>query len=138
MDVILYKKQLYCEKNRITMSCMADGRCLSFISPTHLYSLLSNAIENALEAVQSVSNDKKRTISISIGKEQGVIGIHVTNYFNSELTIIDHLPHTIKKDRDRHGFGIKSMRHIAERYNGTLSFQTEEDIFYLHIYFPNF
>lgn len=136
LDVILYKKQLYCEKNEIRMSCMADGRCLSFISPTHLYSLLSNAIENALEAVKLVSNDKKRTISISIGKENGVIGIHVTNYFESDFTISDHLPQTIKQDKNRHGFGIKSMRHIAEQYNGTLSFHAEEDIFYLHIYFP--
>ncbi|MNP57231.1 hypothetical protein D3C76_1520410 [compost metagenome] len=119
------------------MSCMADGRCLSFISPTHLYSLLSNAIENALEAVTLVSNDNKRTLSISIGKENGVIAIHVTNYFDSELTISDQLPQTIKHDKNRHGFGIKSMRHIAEQYNGTLSFHTEEDIFYLHIYFPN-
>lgn len=119
------------------MSCMADGRCLTFISSTHLYSLLSNAIENALEAVQAVNNDKKRTISISIGKVNGLTGIHVTNYFNDDLTISDHLPQTSKKDKDRHGFGIKSMRHIAEQYNGTLSFQTEDDIFYLHIYFPN-
>ncbi|MEK3669821.1 MULTISPECIES: ATP-binding protein [unclassified Paenibacillus] len=137
LDVILYKKQLYCEKNGIKMSCMADGRCLTFISSTHLYSLLSNAIENALEAVQAVNNDKKRTISISIGKVNGLTGIHVTNYFNDDLTISDHLPQTSKKDKDRHGFGIKSMRHIAEQYNGTLSFQTEDDIFYLHIYFPN-
>jgi hypothetical protein len=137
LDAILYKKQLYCEKNGIRMSCMADGRCLSFISSTHLYSLLSNAIENALEAVKTVCNDNKRTVSISIGKENGVIAIHVTNYFESEFTINNQLPQTLKQDKNRHGFGIKSMRHIAEQYNGTLSFHTEEDIFYLHIYFPN-
>lgn len=136
LDVILYKKQLFCEKNGIRMSCMADGQCLSFISPTHLYSLLNNAIENALEAVQLVQNDKKRMISISIGKEHGVIGIHVTNYFNGDFIVKDHLPQTGKKDKNRHGFGIKSMRHIAEQYDGTVSFHTEDDIFYLHIYFP--
>ncbi|SDF17096.1 GHKL domain-containing protein [Fontibacillus panacisegetis] len=136
LDVILYKKQLYCEKNQIRMSCMADGRCLSFISPTHLYSLLSNAIENALEAVQAVSNVNQRMISVSIGKENGVIGIHVTNYFNSDSSFKDQVPQTSKKDKNRHGFGIKSMRHIAKQYNGTLSFHSEEDVFYLHIYFP--
>ncbi|MDR6724508.1 hypothetical protein J2W91_002976 [Paenibacillus amylolyticus] len=136
LDVILYKKQLYCEKNQIRMSCMADGRCLSFISPTHLYSLLSNGIENALEAVQSVTNDKKRTISITIGNESGIISIHITNYFNSDLIIKDDVIQTNKKNKDRHGFGIKSMRHITEQYNGTLTFHTDEDIFYLHIYFP--
>ncbi|OMF95308.1 hypothetical protein BK144_07255 [Paenibacillus sp. FSL R7-0273] len=136
LDVILYKKQLFCEKNGIRMSCMADGQCLSFISSTHLYSLLNNAIENALEAVQLVQNDNKRMISISIGKEHGVIGIHVTNYFNGDFIVKDQLPQTGKKDKNRHGFGIKSMRHIADQYGGTVSFHTEEDIFYLHIYFP--
>lgn len=137
LDVILYKKKLFCEKNQIDMTCMADGQCLSFISPSHLYSLLSNAIENALEAVQSVTDEKKRTISIWIGKENGITAIHVTNYFNAELVIIDNLPQTSKKDKNHHGYGMKSMRHIAQQYNGTLSFHTEDDIFFLHIYFPN-
>lgn len=136
LDVILYKKQLYCEKEKIRMSCIANGECLSFISPTHLYSLLSNAIENAIEAVRSLSNEEKKVISIFIGEENGIVTVHVTNYFQSELIIKDQLPQTSKKDKKHHGFGIKSMRHIAEQYNGTLSFHTENDIFYLHIYFP--
>ncbi|SCP98430.1 ATP-binding protein [Anaerobium acetethylicum] len=136
LDVILFKKQLLCEKNHIHLSCIADGKCLSFITPSHLYSLLSNAIENAFEAVQQVENDEKRVVSISIRKENGLSAIHVTNYFNGTREIEDGLLLTSKEDKAHHGFGVKSMRYITELYHGSISFSTDQDIFYLHIFFP--
>lgn len=137
VDAILYKKQLYCEKNKIRLSCMADGVCVSFLKPTHLYSLLSNALENALEAVETLEDAEKRVVSISIRKEEGASAIHVTNYFNGTCSFRDGIPVTHKAEQTEHGFGIKSMQYVAELYEGNVSFETERDIFYLHILLPN-
>lgn len=136
LDVILYKKQLICEKFHIQMSCIADGSSLSFISTSHLYSLFSNAIENAIEAVQQIEDIEKRIISITVGKENGLIAIHITNYFDGICDIKNGIPQTNKKDKSHHGYGAKSIRYIVDLYHGRVSFQTDEDIFYLHIYLP--
>lgn len=137
VDAILYKKQLYCEKSRIRLSCIADGACVSFVKPSHLYSLLSNALENALEAVEKLEDIEKRVVSISIRKEDGLAAIHVTNYFDGDCEIREGTPVTHKEEKIGHGFGIKSMRYVAQQYQGRVSFETERDIFYLHIFLPN-
>jgi sensor histidine kinase regulating citrate/malate metabolism len=136
LDTILYKKQLFCTQNQIQLSCIADGSCLNFISSTHLYSLLNNAIENAIEAVMQLKNEEMRIISISVGIENALTAIHITNYYNASPSVKEQFPQTTKEDSAHHGFGIKSMRYIVQQYNGDLTFDMQDNIFYLHIYFP--
>lgn len=136
LDAILYKKQLICEKEHIKLSCIADGSCLSFFSNSHLYSLLNNAIENAIEAVSQLKNTEKRIISIVIAKENGLNVIHVTNYFDGESFTKDGTLITKKSDSTHHGFGLKSIQFITEQYNGNVNYKIEDDIFYLNLYYP--
>ena len=133
LDTILYQKQLYSEKNGIELSCLADGALLAFISPTDLYSLLSNAIDNAIEAVTRLKENKKRVISVTVRKKEEQAVIEVTNYFDPSFSTVAA---TSKEDKTHHGYGIKSMKYLAEKYRGNLVTETEDDIFYLHIYLP--
>ena len=48
----------------------------------------------------------------------------------------DGLPVTTKGDRAFHGFGIRSMKQIAEKYKGTLSVSTSDHTFTLNILIP--
>lgn len=135
LDVILCEKMLVCQKEDILMTCLADGEALSFMSVSHIYSLFSNAIDNAIEAVRHVSNPEKRVLNISVRRENGVT-VEVINTFEGDLRIVDGLPETTKEDKNHHGFGVKSMRYIAEQYGGTLSAETEGDLFTLTVNFP--
>lgn len=47
LDVILTEKSLICEKENIQLTCMADHENFNFISPTDIYSLFGNALDNA-------------------------------------------------------------------------------------------
>ena len=40
------------------------------------------------------------------------------------------------KDPSRHGFGIKSIKYIAEQYGGKLTVSIEDNMFFLRIRFP--
>jgi sensor histidine kinase regulating citrate/malate metabolism len=62
LDIIITEKCLLCEKENITLTCIADGEKISFISVTDLYSLLGNAIDNAIEAVLQFEDQDKRSI----------------------------------------------------------------------------
>ena len=136
LDVVLYINQLTCEKEGIELTCLADGSALDFMSTSHIYSLFNNAIGNALEAVCKLEDREKRIVSVSVASCGGQIVIEVTNFFDGVLNELGEQPQTTKKDRSRHGFGTMSMRYIAAQYGGTMSIQTQRDIFNLHISIP--
>jgi hypothetical protein len=43
---------------------------------------------------------------------------------------------TTKPHKEYHGYGIRSISHITEKYGGTLSIQTQNGIFKLIILIP--
>lgn len=136
LDVIIYQKQLYCENNGIRLSCIADGACLAGIPSSSLYALVSNALENATEAVAKISDPEKKVISFCVKNENGCAVMEVTNYFSVPPETNGTTLQTSKSDKAHHGYGIKSMRFITENLGGTLDIVTEDDIFYLTIKIP--
>ena len=137
LDVLLYEKQLVCQKEGITLTCMADGRALSFMRTSHVYSIFNNALSNALEAVRSIPDPDMRVVDISVAQNAGAVEIVVTNYFQGAPSIRDGLPvATTKEDKHRHGFGTMSMKYVAEQYGGTLQSSIEGPVFILKICIP--
>ena len=49
LDLIISEEKLICEKHRIPFDVMADGAAVDFIQPVDLYSLIGNALRNAVE-----------------------------------------------------------------------------------------
>lgn len=135
LDMILYEKQLACQKDSISLSCMADGAALSFLSLSHTYSLFNNAIDNAIEAVRQIPDPEKRIIGITVRREGVQVVINVTNYFEGIAPPADGLS-TTKTDKNHHGFGLRSMRYVAGLYQGTVSTSAEHHMFSLDIRLP--
>lgn len=135
LDTVLYEKQLFCKKNDIRLQCVANGALLSFVSPSHLYSLFGNAIDNAIEAVKQLPQEH-RLIDLSVFTQGGTAVIEVSNYFTGECMIEGGLPITTKEDANRHGYGMKSMRYIVEQYGGRLETKVVKDIFLLRAQIP--
>lgn len=132
LDTILTEKTLLCQGQGVELQCIADGRNLDFIKAHHLYALLGNAIDNAIDAVLHLP-ETERTISLYVRRAGELVNIHMENRYVGSLTLRDGLPVTSKEDHDYHGFGMLSMRTIAERYGGTLAVRTEDGIFSLDI-----
>lgn len=135
LDVILTEKSLLGTQKNINFNIIADGKCLSFINPPDIYSLFGNAIENAIEALSNVEEDKK-TISLMIKQVNKIVIIHLENYYQSDIKIENGLPKTKKDDENYHGFGMLSMKEIVEKYHGNLTFEIDNNIFKLNIIFP--
>lgn len=139
LDTILTEKSLVCEREGITLTCIADGPALSHMAAPDLYSFFGNALDNAMEAVRQVGNPERRSISLVVRKRAGMASIHVENWYNpasSAREFADGLPRTSKDDTSSHGFGTRSMRAIVERYGGTLSFSAGDETFSLDAMIP--
>lgn len=136
LDIVISEKTLICEKNKISFTCLADGKKLDFMSSTDISSLFGNAFDNAIEKQLSESEDD-RFISLSVKEDKGFIFVHMDNNCSIPLKFKDGLPQTTKEDKENHGFGTKSIESVVRKYNGELMMSVDDGRFNLDILFPS-
>lgn len=120
LDTLLTQNSLRCRERGIRLSCMADGRSLGFLSEGDLCALFGNALENAIDAVSKLEPEQ-RSVSLQVREALGLLVITVENPYQGTVLFEDGLPVTTKGDTGWHGYGMRSMRMVAERYGGELS-----------------
>lgn len=138
LDTILTDKSLYCKDRQIKISCVVDGSQMGFINTIDLYALLGNAIDNAIEAVEKFKNIEKRQIDVMAYRQQSFLVLNIINPVKVEPVYEEEgeLPVTIKKDKKFHGFGLRSMKYILEKYDGYLNVTVEDGCFDLKMLIP--
>ena len=137
LNVFVMDKSLYCEQNGITLSCMVDGSKLEFMEAGDLYCLFGNILDNALESVIKIQEKERRVINLSVKAVNNMLFIQSENYYTGELDFKDGLPQTTKEDADWHGFGLKSIKMIVQKYGGELTMHAEGGVFHLSILFAD-
>ena len=135
LDVTLTEKSLLCNSQNIRFSCIADGKCLNFIDEADLYSFFGNILDNAIEAV-SKPDVQEKLISLSVKQTGGLISINEHNYYSGELDFESGLPLTTKQNKQYHGYGMKSIKNIVEKYGGEITVTAHGGVFNLNIIFP--
>src|SRR5699024_8892122 len=100
-----------------------------------IYSLFGNALDNAIEAVLPLEEDR-RTISLFVKRAHNMVSIHIENYFSGERIFSGDLPVTTKADKEYHGYGMLSMKTVVEKYGGTMAVEIRGDVFCLNLLFP--
>lgn len=136
LDTILTEKSLYCSKNGIRFTCMADGSKLSFIAPADLYSLFGNIISNAVEAARKVEDAEYRIITFTVEQVGDMLLVAAENYFAGSLEVSSGQLMTSKEDKLNHGYGMKSIQMLVKKYGGDMSVEVRDGIFALKLLFP--
>lgn len=135
LDYVLREKALISNQHHVTFSCMADGEAIAFLHPADVYALMGNALDNALNRVLQ-EPEEQRIISLQIKGVGDMVLLHLENRCNQPPEFQDGLPVTSQEDKSAHGFGMKSIRYLVEKYCGELSIQAREGKFCLDILFP--
>lgn len=135
LDTTLTEKGLLCQQKGITLSCIADGESISFMDPVDLYSLFGNAIDNAMEGVLNLP-EEMRGITLTLQKKAGLIILQIENPYQGEIKLQDGLPLTSKEDVNYHGFGMKSMAWLAQKYHGFINIKTDHQVFVFRMTIP--
>ena len=136
LDTILTEKSLLCYKKGIILSCVADGENIAFMEDADVYSLFGNALDNAIEAVLKLEEREKRVIDVVVYKKAGLITMNVNNAYSGKITLKDGLPVTTKGDSFYHGFGMKSIKMIVNKYGGEMNVSLDGSVFSLSIIIP--
>lgn len=134
LDTILTEKSLICENSGIHINCVADGSLLAFMNPVDLYTLFGNALDNAIEAVRKLESKEKRVIDIMLYERQSFLMLQIVNPMCGEVKFEDGLPLTTKAKNGYHGYGMKSMLHTIQKYEGHLTTEVKKWMFLFQRY----
>ena len=116
---------------------MGDGKQLSFVNQFDLYSLFGNILDNAIEAADGVGGQSKKLISVTVEERSGFIAISEKNYFSGKLNIADGELRTTKADeKGLHGYGVRSIKLITQKYGGNVRVSAKDDIFTITVFLP--
>ncbi len=103
------------------------------LSDTELCSILSNSLENALNAAAQMENSQDKWVSLYCSVRLNKLLIEIKNPYSGLITIQDGLPIT---NRENHGHGCRSIRTITQKNNGICLFDAQNGIFTLCIALP--
>ena len=96
--------------------------------------LFANLLDNAIEAAESVpaqdiNGKNKRYIHISILNRGSNFFVTIENSKRTEISVTENQFHTTKLDAENHGRGVRIIRQIVAKYDGTVEFTDKGDTF---------
>ena len=97
-----------------------------FMSDFDLNMLLSNLMDNALEAIEKA---EERVLTVRIKYIKRMLYMSVYNSYNGDVKREGNKLLTTKAKKEEHGIGMTSIQHIVDKYQGEMTIQTSEDMF---------
>lgn len=95
------------------------------ISTFDINVILSNLLDNALNALSDIPNP---TLEILMKYDRGILCINIKNNCNHEQSSI-HDIYSVFEPENEHGYGLKNVQRIVEKYHGSLSTECVNDVF---------
>ena len=136
LDTVLTTKSLYCAKHGITFTCVADGTLLDFMDVMVICSIFGNALDNAIECELKIPEKEKRLIHVTVSKQKQFLILRFENYCEETLQYQEGTPVTTKKEKEFHGYGLKSIQYTVNKYDGAVSMNLEDNWFELKVLIP--
>lgn len=137
VDTILTGKSITCQKHNIKLTCVADGKLLNFMHVMDICTILGNALDNAIECEIQIEEEEKRLIHVEVLSKKDFIVLRFENYFEGNLQIEDNLLATTKANKEYHGYGIKSIKFTAKKYDGWVTINKKGNWFVLNVVIPS-
>jgi len=131
IDALLNQKYILATSKGIKMVFDIQDLQETKIYISNLVAILSNALNNAIEACEKVVGE--RVIELQIINENNEMIISIENTVEKEITIVGNSIPTTKSDKENHGIGLGSIRGIVEQYDGKMFLNSENNTFKLLI-----
>jgi len=125
------------------MHCVKDVTCLvsgvfedfSGVDDIDLAVLIGNLMDNAIDALSKLDK-KEKLIEVTLSVVNGYQNIIIKNDIESSVINDNKNLFTTKENKRSHGFGLKSVRSITEKYNGICEFYEEDGKFCVQVALP--
>lgn len=128
VDAVLLSKTAVCREKNIDFSCSVQPLENIKIDAVDLSSLLSNLLDNAVEAAAQTTEPFVR---LTITKYNAYYTICVENSYMGKKSLKGSVGALIstKSDKAPHGYGTQIISDIAQKYDGNYSWEAQESRF---------
>ncbi|MFR4393996.1 MAG: ATP-binding protein [Ruminococcus callidus] len=115
-NVILQQTAETCAKSTLHLKQTCSAEDIG-IRKVDLCSLLINPLQNAIQASEAVP-EAEREISCTIWQDGEMVFLRICNRKNHQIQTKNGKVQTTKADKEKHGFGIEIIEHLANTYGG--------------------
>lgn len=129
IDYLINSKFVRAQEHSIKLEVHVEFPKYTNIKGADLSAIIGNLLDNAIEAAKQVNEEANRFVKLTIRRINQMLVIKVENSFATELVEKDGQLQTTKTEGGLHGWGIKSARTAAEKYDGTVMTSTDEGVF---------
>lgn len=114
-----------------------DSSCISVktfdgIDNLDLYRILSNMLDNAITACKNSASDNKQIV-LKITSDGYTYNFNMKNTIDESVLKNNPNLKTTKENKSDHGYGIKNLRELSEKYRGKCDFYEEDNYFFCNI-----
>ena len=99
--------------------------CVDFLSKYDLTALFSNLLDNAVDAAKNIPNSFIE-LNISAHNHDSIV-ISMVNSCKKDPFTRSHRLTSTKKDKQNHGYGMKSIERVIKKYNGYSRFYFNQE-----------
>lgn len=129
VDYILSQKAELARKRNVETSIHAEYPKDCKIDPVDLCTILTNLLDNAVEACEKLPEASAKRMLVTIRRINRFIIIEIANSCMEEPVISKGIFMSSKTDRRRYGWGMKNVKSAVEKYHGTMEYEYGEHIF---------
>lgn len=129
IDYILGQKIANARQQQIMVTINAEYPKDCKIEPVDLCAIITNLLDNAIDGTEKCPEYIDKKIDITIRRIHQFILIRITNSSAAPPVQRNGQLVTSKKDKQKHGWGIKSVVSTAEKYNGTVEYNYTDFMF---------
>lgn len=134
VDAILSSKLSVASDKDIKINCKAKVPEVLTVSDIDLCVIIGNLVDNSLESCEKIKETGRRFIRIYIGVFKEQLYISVMNSTNEKKRKPNHEFVSIK--HGNHGYGLRRIDNIVEKYNGFVNRKNEPGVFATEIMLP--
>ena len=117
-----------CKEKQVAFTCVAGVEELA-VDEILFSFILSNALDNALNAQEEMAEDRRR-VELMLKLVNGKLLLSVKNPTATVPVFVDGLPLSARKG---HGYGTRSIRYMTERLGGHCQFSVQDGLFILRV-----
>ena len=131
LNYIINNKLSKAKEMGVEIKAEIENLAFSYMDSVDFSALLNNLLDNAIEAAQ---NSKVKKLEVVIAKQKGYDVITVKNTIDA--SVLENNPDFVTtKQEEGHGFGMKQILNITDKYEGMLDTYEKNGFFIIGVMF---
>lgn len=131
LNTILYRIKQQCKASSTSFLTDIRSGCIDFLSEYDITALFSNLLDNAIDATKNIPNSSIE-LNVTPHSDKRIIITMVNSCRKNPFSNNSKRLTTTKKNKWRHGYGMKSIQRVVNKYNGNSRFYFNEENYTFH------